>query len=164
MRARMLAPVHALALSLTALVGGCSGGGGNEVQIPKSTAEGITIVEPRLVLPIVKDSAGAVYFTIANETDKPQKILSIDVGGTDMAMIHDTIDKGGVSSMQMVQSATVPANGSMVFAPGGRHVMVTGLKPELQAGVNTLLKVNFDNGDIAAVAIPVIPPAAASGN
>jgi copper(I)-binding protein len=66
--------------------------------------------------------------------------------------------------MQMVQSVTVPANGSMVFSPGARHVMVTGLKPELQAGVNTLLKVNFDNGDIAAVAMPVIPPAAASGN
>lgn len=158
MLARLLAPALVSALLLT----GCSGG--KEAAIPKSTAEGLQVVEARLVLPIVKDSPGAVYFGLVNDSDQPQKVMSIDVAGADMAMIHDTIDKGGHSSMNMVQNVVVPAHTTMAFAPGGRHVMVTGIKPELKAGVNTVLKLNFESGDVLATSIPVISPAAAAGN
>lgn len=159
MRARLLAP--GLAVSL--LLAGCSDGGGN-VTVTKSTAEGMQVVEPRMVMPIVKDSPGAVYFNLVNTSDQPQKILSIDVAGADMTMIHDTIDKGDHSSMTMAQNVVVPAQGMMAFVPGGRHVMVTGIKPELRAGVNTVLKINFASGDVLATTIPVISPAAAAGN
>ncbi|MCW1403239.1 copper chaperone PCu(A)C [Novosphingobium sp. MW5] len=157
MRAVLLAPALVSAL----FVAGCSG---QDAEIPKTTAEGVQVLEPRMVLPIVKDSPGAVYFNLVNDSDKAKKVMSIDVAGTDMAMIHDTIETGGRSSMQMAQNVVVPAHGSMAFAPGGRHVMVTGIKGEIKAGVNTVLKINFDDGDVFAAPIPVIPPAAAAGN
>ena len=149
MRARLLAPAPVIAGLSALLLAGCSGG--EEAAIPKTTAEGLQVQEQRLVLPIVKDSPGAAYFNLVNDSDQPQKILSVDVGGTDMSMIHDTIDKGGHSSMTMVQNVVVPAHTTMAFAPGGRHVMVTGIKPELQAGVNTVLKINFANGDVLEI-------------
>lgn len=158
MRARLLAP----ALISVLLVAGCSGG--KEAAIPKTTAQGLQVVEPRMVMPIVKGSPGAVYFNLVNDSDQPQKVLSIDVAGADMAMAHDTIDKGGHSTMTMAQNVVVPAHGTMAFAPGGRHVMVTGIKSELKAGVNTVLRINFANGDVLATPIPVISPAAAAGN
>lgn len=161
MRARLPASALAPALLSVLLVAGCSGD--KEVAVPKTTAEGMQVVEPRMVMPIVKDSPGAVYFNLVNDSDQPQKVLSIDVAGADMAMIHDTIDKGGHSSMNMVPNVMVPAHGAMAFAPGARHVMVTGIKPELKAGMNTVLRINFENGDLLATSIPVISPAAAAG-
>lgn len=160
MRARLLAP--ALAVSLL-LLAGCSEGTG-DVVVSKSTAEGLQVTEPRLVLPIVKDSPGAVYFTLVNSSAKPRKILSIEVSGGDMAMIHDTVDKGGHSSMIMAHDVVVAADSTMAFAPGGRHVMVTGLKPDLKPGVDTELKINFDNGDALVASLPIAAPAAAAGN
>ncbi|WP_310531650.1 copper chaperone PCu(A)C [Novosphingobium sp.] len=160
MRARLLAP--ALAVSLL-LLAGCSEGK-NEVVVTKSTVEGLQVTDPRLVLPIVKDSPGAVYFTLVNSSAKPRKILSIEVAGGDMAMIHDTVDKGGHSSMTMAHDVVVAAGSSMAFAPGGRHVMVTGLKPGLKPGVDSELKINFDTGDALVTNLPVVAPAAAAGN
>lgn len=159
MLARLLAP--GLAVSL--LLAGCSDGGGN-VTVTKSTAEGVQVTEPRMVMPIVKDSPGAVYFNLVNDSDQPQKVLSIDVDGTDMAMIHDTVDKGGVSTMTMVHDVEVPAHGTMAFAPGARHVMVTGIKPEIKAGAKAVLRIKFANGKVLETSIPVTTPAATSGN
>lgn len=160
MRSRLLAPAIAVSLMLLA---GCSKGNG-DVVVSKSSAEGMQVTEPRLVLPIVKDSPGAVYFTLVNSSAKPRKVMSIEVAGGGMAMIHDTVDKGGHSSMTMAHDVVVPAGSSMAFAPGGRHVMVTGLKPDLKPGVDTELKINFDTGDALVASLPVTTPTAAAGN
>ncbi len=162
MRARLLALALVSGLASALLLAGCSGG--NEAAVPKTTSEGMQVIEPRMVMPIVKDSPGAVYFNLVNDLDQPQKVLSIDVAGADMAMIHDTIDKGGHSSMTMVHNVEVPAHGTMAFAPGARHVMVTGIKPELKAGANTLLRIKFGNGDVLETSIPITSPVAAAGN
>ncbi|MFM6932133.1 MAG: copper chaperone PCu(A)C [Novosphingobium sp.] len=159
MRARLLAPV----LAVSSLLAGCSQGSG-DVTVSRSTVEGMQVTEPRLVLPIVKDSPGAVYFTLVNSSAKPRTILSIEVKGGDMAMIHDTVDKGGHSSMTMAHDVVVAAGGKMAFAPGGRHVMVTGLKPDLKPGVDTELKINFDNDDAMVTSLPVRALAATAGN
>lgn len=155
----MRAVLLASALAASLVLSGCSSGD-NEVAVPSSTAEGVQVQDGRLVLPLVKDGAGAIYLNLVNDSDQPKKILSIDVAGVDMTMVHETLDKGGVSSMQMVENAVVPAHGNMVFAPGGRHIMLMGLKPDLKAGGSALLKVNFEGGAFVAAAIPVVPAAA----
>lgn len=149
MRAVLLAPALISAL----FVAGCSGG--QEDTIPKATDASVQVVEGRLVLPIVKDNPGAVYFNLVNASDAAKKVLSVDVAGGDMTMIHDTVDEGGKSTMVMLHEVPVPAKATVTFAPGGRHVMVMGIKPDLKAGATTELKVNFEGGDVVTATIPV---------
>lgn len=149
MRAVLLAPALVSAL----LVAGCSGG--KEAEVQKAAEAGVQVTDARLVLPIVKDNPGAVYFNLVNASDAAKKVTSIDVVGTDMAMIHDTVDKDGKSTMVMLHEVAVPAKATVIFAPGGRHVMVMGIKPELKAGATAELKVNFEGGDVLEATIPV---------
>jgi copper(I)-binding protein len=159
----MRLPSLVASLAAITLIAGCSGGQKNEAGAG-SAAESVRILEPRLVLPLVKDNPGAVYFNLVNESDSPQKIEAVEVVGTEMSMIHDTVDSGGHSSMQMVHDVTIPARGSMPFVPGGRHVMVTGIKPEMKPGTNATLKISFDGGKATTIDIPVLPPIASAGN
>ncbi|WP_158241451.1 copper chaperone PCu(A)C [Novosphingobium sp. TH158] len=158
MRVSLLAPMAAFTLALA----GCSGGD-NGPEVPKSTAKGVTIQEARLVLPLVSGNPGAVYFNLVNEGEAPQKLMSVDVTGVEMTMVHETIDTGGVAKMQTAQNVVVPAQGSLAFEPGGKHVMVMGLSPDLKPNTRTVLTINFDTGDKASVELPVISQAAAAG-
>ena len=117
---------------------------------------GIEIANARLVLPVVSDNPGAVYFTITNGTAQTVTIAVIDVRGAAMAMMHETVNSGGKSTMVMLNKVDVPANGTATFAPGGKHVMVTGLDRSLRPGAKSKLTLTFDDGDRAAVELPVI--------
>ncbi|MEG8056595.1 copper chaperone PCu(A)C [Sphingomonas sp. 22L2VL55-3] len=47
--------------------------------------------------------------------------------------MHETMDKGGMSTMTPLAKVEIPANTDVAFAPGGRHVMLfdmnSGIKP-----------------------------------
>ncbi len=122
---------------------------------------GITISDARLVLPAVTGNPAAAYFSVNNETDQPAKILTVDVGGAGMAMMHETLNMGARSTMQDLSNTVVPAHQSLVFSPGGKHVMVTGLTDLIKKGTNTTLTLNFDDGQKAGVDLPVVPAGAA---
>jgi copper(I)-binding protein len=53
------------------------------------------------------------------------------------AMLHESTMDGGVMRMRPIdpsEGLVVPSNGSLRLAPGGAHVMITGLKHPLKAG------------------------------
>lgn len=120
---------------------------------------GIEIANARLVLPVVSGGAGAVYFTVTNATAQTVTISAIDVKGASMAMMHETLNTGGKSTMSMLDKVDVPANGTATFAPGGKHVMLTGLDAKLKPGRKSKLTLTFDDGDRASVELPVISTA-----
>lgn len=154
-RALRLLPVLVAAL----LISGC-----NRNQPPPlngNPKEGVTITDARLVMPIVSGTPAAAYFTVVNDSDKPAQLMTIDVMGAQMAMMHETIMTGDKARMQMLQSVDVPAHGAVKFEPGGKHVMVTGLAPELKANVMSRITLTFSDGDKVAEDLPVVPPAAA---
>lgn len=126
--------------------------------------KGLTIEDAHLVLPAVSGGDGAAYFKVNNGTDGDVKIVTIDVQGANMAMMHETLETGGHSTMQMLGSLTVPAHGSVAFEPGHKHVMVSGISKEIAANTMTRLTLTFDDGDKAVADLPVVPPGAVAGN
>ena len=108
------------------------------------------------------DSAAA-YFTIQNEggAGKLTGVRS-NVG---QAMLHETSLEGGVMRMRPIDSAEgliIPSNGRLLLAPGGAHVMITGLKKPLEPGDRFSLTLQFDKARPEKVAITVQPAAAAA--
>jgi copper(I)-binding protein len=81
-------------------------------------------------LPAVAGREGAAYFRI--ESNRPQDaLLSVSAPGLRVEM-HESMTMNHMSSMRPIASADF-ADGKLVFAPGGKHLMLFGLDPALKS-------------------------------
>ncbi len=72
--------------------------------------------------------SGAGYFSVTNNGDTDDRLLAIKADFP-RVMMHDTTVTDGVATMMHLSDGIiVPAGGSVMFAPGGKHVMFMGLK------------------------------------
>lgn len=86
------------------------------------------------------------YFKLTNAGAKPVDLDGVSTDAFDMAMLHQTQKSGDTSKMVMVDHATVPANGSLAFAPGGYHVMFEKAKKPLAVGSTIPVTFEFSDG------------------
>src|ERR1700744_6497878 len=63
------------------------------------------------------------YFTATNGTGREISIVGAESDACGMLMLHQSSNKGGMSSMDMVDRVSVAPGGTMRFAPGGYHLM-----------------------------------------
>ena len=97
----------------------------------------------------------AGYFTAQNNTRRDVAITGARAQGCGMLMLHLSQNTGGLSGMDMVDKVTVPAEGTLRFAPGGYHLMCTDPKPELKPGARVPVVLSLSNGTKVAVAFEV---------
>ncbi len=112
---------------------------------------GVSLIDGRLVLPVVPGRPGAVYFKLRNDSDKATSIVSAYVEGATSAEIHET--KGG--TMAAVKKVDVGANETVEFAPGGLHIMAFELPSAFQSGGTTELTLSFADGDKISVPLEI---------
>ena len=93
------------------------------------------------------------YFTAQNNSRRDVSITGARSEACGMLMIHQSSNKGGMSSMDMVERVNVPAGGNIAFAPGGYHLMCEGAKMKIGTKVPVLLKLS--DGTAVAVAFEV---------
>jgi hypothetical protein len=91
------------------------------------------------------------YFTAYNGTGREIAIVGADSDACGMLMIHQSSNKGGMSSMDMVDKVSVPAGSTVRFAPGGYHLMCDNPNAKMKVGskVGVLLKLS-DGSSVAA--------------
>ncbi|HTN15720.1 MAG TPA: copper chaperone PCu(A)C [Sphingomonadaceae bacterium] len=121
----------------------------DSMAAPEAPA-GVALANGRLVLPAVKGNPGAVYFDIANKSENDLTIVGVHVDGAGSAMMHQTMNENGMSSMKDMSEVAVPKGGSAGFKPGGNHVMAMELADTLTPGTSTEVTLTFGNGDKAS--------------
>lgn len=130
---------------------------GAEPEAPVATEPdapaGIAVSDAWLALPAVSGNPGAVYFTISNASDRSATIRAADMLGAASAMMHETTTWNMQTDMQELIQLPVPAGEDLVFAPGGKHVMVFDLDESLAVGGETEMTLTFAGGD--KVSFPV---------
>ena len=91
------------------------------------------------------------YFTAYNSTGREISIVGADSDACGMLMIHQSSNKGGMSSMDMVDKVSVPAGGTVRFEPRGYHLMCDNPNAKMKVGskVGVLLKLS-DGSSVAA--------------
>ena len=99
-------------------------------------------------------SNAAVYATIANRGG-PDRLIGVS-SNAGMAMLHRSDNEGGVSRMQMLSDLAIPADGRVALAPGGTHVMVTGLGAPLAVGADFPLTFRFAKAGPRTVKVAVV--------
>ena len=137
-----------LALSLL-LLGGCS---------QPAAGPSITVTDAWARATAPGQSSGAIYATIDNQggADKLVGVAS-DAG---MAMLHANESGGGVARMRMIGEVEVPANGRVMLAPGGTHIMLSGLKAPLTAGGDLDVTLRFAAAGPRTVKVAIVAPGA----
>ena len=110
--------------------------------------------DAQVALPAVKSNPGAAYFTLANNTERAVTLIGVTVAGAERAEMHET--KGG--AMTPLAKAEVPANGTLTFAPSGRHVMVFGVPASLAPGAKVDLSLTLADGRKVATDAEVVAP------
>lgn len=99
--------------------------------------------------------AGAAYFVIHSQSADADALLSVSSPIAEKAELHTHVMLGEVMKMQQIDSVAVPAGGQAVFAPGGNHVMLFGLKKPLVAGESFPLTLVFEKAGAVDVQVNV---------
>ena len=93
------------------------------------------------------------YFTARNNSGKEVAITGVSSQGCGMLMMHQSMNKGGMSGMDMVDKVRVPAGGFVKFAPGGYHLMCE--QPKLKIGTKAPVSLTLSNGTTVVVGFVV---------
>ncbi|EIN03204.1 hypothetical protein WQE_00040 [Paraburkholderia hospita] len=87
------------------------------------------------------------YFSMMNMGAQPVDLTGVRTDAYGTAMLHQTQSNGSTSNMVMVDKATVPAHGTLAFAPGGYHVMLEQPKTPLKVGISIPFTFVFGDGE-----------------
>lgn len=118
-------------------------------------APGITLSQARVQLPVVSGRPGVAYFTLTQANGAPRKLVSVAVEMAGRAEMHESMQSGAMSAMKPVKEVAIHSGETLKFEPGGYHVMLFDLAPQLRFQKQVRLTVAFDNGDKASVPAPV---------
>ncbi len=102
-------------------------------------------------LPASADT-GAVYFTITNHSGQDDILTGVSVPVAKMAELHHSTMAGDVMKMEPLPGGVlnIPDGETVIFEPGGLHVMLMELTAPLTAGESFSATLHFqDAGDIA---------------
>jgi periplasmic copper chaperone A len=130
----------ALALGVAALLpAACGEAPAEQAEAAATAPEGITVANARLMLPAVKGNPGAVYFDVANASDRNMVIRKVEVANVGSAMMH-------TGDMQEMTQVMVGPGETVKFAPGEQHVMAMDLADSVTAGTTDEVTVTFVGG------------------
>jgi copper(I)-binding protein len=112
----------------------------------------VTVTKPwmRYLLPSLP---AAGYMTLTNSGNTDAVLTGAASPACGMLMLHKSQDDSGMAMMMDMQTITIPANGSVTFAPGGYHLMC--MQPKMKIGDKLPLTLSFQDGSSLAATMPV---------
>ena len=88
----------------------------------------------------------AAYGVLKNSGAKALEVTAISSKASDMAMLHESSVKDGISQMRMLSSVTIRAGGKLTLAPGGKHIMLTDPRNAPKAGEHVTISFTDSSG------------------
>ena len=128
------------------------------VDAPWATVGALRVHNPTVAL---FPGMGALYFSVANHSQTDDRLVRVESADAAVVETHESINDDGV--MRMVahpDGFEVPANGTLVLAPGGKHIML--IAPDLHdADAGVRVELIFEQAGSVTLVVPVTDPAAA---
>lgn len=122
-------------------------------------AEPVEIGNPRVRL-VPGGAPMAGYFTIANHTDSPFRLVSAASDAFGHVMIHRTVvTEGGARMEHQDKGVLVAAGETVAFEPKGLHLMLMRARRDLEVGEAVDVVLGFEGVEPAerTVAFTVVP-------
>jgi len=105
----------------------------------------VTPAAPTIRLPAVPGRPAAGYFELRIEGDRGA-LVSVTSPQAGRVEMHETRMSGTMSSMRPVRRVAVRNGENLVFAPGGRHLMIYDLDPVVRPGGDFTFVLHFERG------------------
>ena len=124
--------------------------------VPAASGEGGVSVRDawiREMPPGMTMTAG--YMELRNNTSRQQVLAAASSSVFDSVTVHRTIVKDGMASMVHVSQIELAPNASLIFAPGGNHLMLMNPEQTLRAGDPVVINLEFRGGLVLPVAFEV---------
>lgn len=113
----------------------------------------VEVANPVIRLPAVPGRPGAGYFLLRAPQDRVA-LTAVSSPSAQRIEMHETMAEGNMSGMRPVRRIEVGRD--IAFAPGGKHLMLFGISPELHAGDSADLTFQFEQGPPVTVTARVI--------
>ncbi len=138
--------------ALAALVLAAAQCGLAPTEVPVGSGTTVMVMEPWARSSPMVAGNGAVYLKLMNEGSSDDALLSATTDVAEVVELHETkIGENDVMQMSPVARIEVPAGGSVSLEPGGKHIMLLGLKQELAAGQKIDLTLQFEKAGAVVV-------------
>jgi len=96
------------------------------------------------------------YLDITNNGQMADRLVSVDVVGVHMTMIHEMATKDGVMTMRpLAGGLDIPAGTTVSLKPGSYHVMMMGLAKPFAVGEMVQATLHFEKAGSIAVEFKV---------
>jgi copper(I)-binding protein len=129
-------------LAILFLLGACAPAGGIEVR-------------EAWARPAAHGENGAIYFVIRNQARQADELTGVSSGIAEAVEMHESRMDGDVMQMHQLQFIPLEANAEITFEPGGRHLMLIGLKKDLKIGDEIEVTLHFKNFEEINLLVPV---------
>ncbi len=97
-------------------------------------------------LPAVKGQPGSAYFTVHGGMAADRLVL-VTADYAVRSEMHESVQAGGMMTMKPLDAGVaVPAAAEVAFKPGGKHVMLFDLRPDLKPPATMPLNLSFASG------------------
>jgi hypothetical protein len=105
---------------------------------------------------MVPPNAGntAVFFTWANEGDKPARLVGATSPAAGRVELHTHILEGGVAKMRKVEQFEVAAGETHRLEPGADHLMLLDLTGPIGPETTVDLVLSFADGSVKTWSVP----------
>ncbi|MFT5450780.1 MAG: copper(I)-binding protein [Enterobacterales bacterium] len=107
----------------------------------------------RLMPPVT--SSTAAYFSLENQSDKAIEIVRISTLIAKKSSMHDTKVENDMASMVPLKTLIIASGSSVVFAPGGKHLMIMGLTEKLAENKDVTLEFELKNAETITATMKV---------
>jgi copper(I)-binding protein len=101
-------------------------------------------------------STSAGFMKLVNPGKRPVALVGATSDGAGAVEIHRHRHENGMMQMERVTRLEVPAQGQLVFAPGGYHLMLINLKRSYRAGDKINITLLDEEGGSYAAVFPVV--------
>jgi periplasmic copper chaperone A len=119
-------------------------------QRPQQQIHGLRFSNWYIALPIGNSTMSVAYGTIENDRPTERHLVAVAFSCADSAELHETLATEGRVAMHRLDSVVIPAEGTIAFAPGHKHVMLFGLKTGAECRVNFVI-----GADEAGFSLPI---------
>lgn len=152
-RGKYLSARPLLLLSMLLLLSACAALPTQTATAP--TGDAVRIENPS-ARPATAGQNSAAYFLIVNPTGQDDRLLTAASSVAMATEVHETQNDNGVMRMiHQVDGVAVPAQSTVDFVPGGKHVMLMNLRQDLAAGQNFTVTLSFEKAGEIEITVPV---------
>ena len=105
--------------------------------------------------PAAQGENEAVYFMIHNHASETDELISVSSDAARAVELDESRIVGGIAEMKKLDSVPMEAFAEIEFAPGSYHVMLIGLKQDLNMGDRIEITLHFKNQGDLPIKVPV---------